>query len=62
MKKQFGMTGHEVMLPTFIVYGVAITVSVFGGSVPMLFFNKGWEVYRARMTAIPCPTCSLKRP
>ncbi|HEY0273759.1 MAG TPA: MFS transporter, partial [Chitinophaga sp.] len=51
LKKQFGMTGHEVMLPTFIVYGVAIIGSVFGGSVPMRFINKGWAVYKARMTA-----------
>ncbi|PUZ26095.1 MFS transporter [Chitinophaga parva] len=52
LKKQFGMTGHEVMLPTFIVYGIAITGSVFGGSLPMFFINKGMEVYKARMTAM----------
>lgn len=52
LKKQFGMTGHEVMLPTFIVYGVAIFGSIFGGSIPMFFINKGMEVYKARMTAM----------
>ncbi|WP_374165786.1 MFS transporter [Arcticibacter sp. MXS-1] len=52
LKKQFGMTGHEVMLPTFIVYGVAIFGSIFGGSVPMFFMNKGMEAYKARMTAM----------
>lgn len=52
LKKQFGMTGHEVMLPTFIVYGVAIFGSVFGGSVPMFFINKGMQVYKARMLAM----------
>ncbi len=52
LKKQFGMTGHEVMLPTFIVYGIAIFGSVFGGSIPMFFINKGMEVYRARMLAM----------
>jgi ACS family hexuronate transporter-like MFS transporter len=52
LKKQFGMTGHEVMLPTFIVYGTAIFGSVFGGSIPMFFINKGMEVYKARMTAM----------
>ena len=31
LKKQFGMTKHDVMLPTFIVYGVAIVGSVYGG-------------------------------
>lgn len=52
LKKQFGMTGHEVMLPTFVVYGVAIFGSVFGGSIPIFFINKGMEVYKARMTAM----------
>jgi len=52
LKKQFGMTGEAVMLPTFIVYGVAIFGSIFGGSIPMMFMNKGWQVYRARMTAM----------
>jgi ACS family hexuronate transporter-like MFS transporter len=52
LKKQFGMTGHEVMWPTFIVYGIAIVGSVFGGSIPMFFMNKGWEAYKARMTAM----------
>jgi MFS transporter, ACS family, hexuronate transporter len=50
--KQFGMTKHEVMLPTFIVYGVAIVGSIYGGSIPMTLINKGMAVYRARMTAM----------
>ena len=33
--KQFHMTKHEVTLPTFIVYGVSIVGSVYGGSIPM---------------------------
>lgn len=52
LKKQFGMTGEDVMLPTFIVYGVAIFGSIFGGSIPMMFMNRGWHVYKARMTAM----------
>ena len=32
--KQFGMTKHQIMLPTFIVYGVAIVGSIYGGSIP----------------------------
>ena len=52
LKKQFGMTKHEVMLPTFIVYGVAIIGSVFGGSLPMALIKRGWPVYNARMTAL----------
>ena len=52
LKKQFAMTKQEVMLPTFIVYGVAIFGSVYGGSVPMTLMKKGMPVYKARMTAM----------
>lgn len=52
LKKQFGMTKHEVMLPTFIVYGVAIIGSVYGGSIPMTLMKRGMQVYKARMTAM----------
>jgi ACS family hexuronate transporter-like MFS transporter len=52
LKKQFGMTTHEVMWPTFTVFGIAIIGSVFGGSLPMIFMNKGMEAYKARMTAM----------
>ena len=40
------------MLPTFIVYGVAIVGSVYGGSIPMTFIKKGMPVYKARMRAM----------
>jgi ACS family hexuronate transporter-like MFS transporter len=58
VKQQFcvGMspleTKHTVMISTFIVYGIAIIGSVYGGSIPMSFMNKGWQTYRARMTAL----------
>ena len=52
LKKQFAMTKHDVMLPTFIVYGVAIVGSIYGGSIPMTLIKKGMPVYRARMTAM----------
>jgi len=52
LTKQFGMTTKEVMWPTFIVFGVAIIGSVFGGGVPMFFMNKGWQTYKARMTSM----------
>jgi ACS family hexuronate transporter-like MFS transporter len=52
LKKQFGMTTHEVMLPTFIVYGVAIVGSLYGGSIPMALIKKGMPVYKARMLAM----------
>ena len=52
LKKQFGMTKHDVMLPTFIVYGVAIIGSIYGGSIPMTLIKRGMQVYHARMTAM----------
>ncbi len=58
IKQQFcvGMgpleTKHTVMYSTFIVYGIAIIGSIYGGSIPMSFMNKGWQTYRARMTAL----------
>ena len=58
IKQQFcvGMdpitTKHTVMYSTFIVYGVAIVGSIYGGSIPMTFMNKGWQTYKARMTAL----------
>jgi len=58
VKQQFcvGLSAEEtatyVMLSNFIVFGVAIIGSVYGGSIPMQFINKGWETYKARMTAM----------
>ena len=52
LHKQFGMTKAEVMWPTFIVYGVAIFGSVFGGSISLILMKKGMPVYKARMTTM----------
>ena len=52
LKKQFHMDKHEVMLPTFTVYGIAIIGSVYGGSLPMTLMKRGLEAYQARMTAM----------
>ena len=52
LKKQFGMTKHEVMIPTFIVYGVAIIGSIYGGSIPLTLMKRGMPTYQARMTAM----------
>ena len=46
------MTKQQVMMPTFIVYGVAIIGSVYGGSIPMTLIKKGMAVYKARMLAM----------
>jgi len=50
--KQFGMTKQQIMLPTFIVYGIAIIGSVYGGSIPMTLIKRGMPVYKARMLAM----------
>jgi MFS family permease len=50
--KQFNMPIHDTMWPTFIVYGVAIIGSVYGGSIPMTLMKRGMPVYKARMTAM----------
>ncbi len=52
LNKQFGMTKEQVMMPTFIVYGVSIIGSVYGGSIPMTLIKKGMAVYKARMLAM----------
>jgi len=52
LHKQFGMTKSQIMLPTFIVYGVAIVGSIYGGSIPMTLIKRGMPVYRARMTTM----------
>ncbi len=52
LKKQFAMDKHQIMLPTFIVYGIAIIGSVYGGSIPMTLMKRGMQVYKARMTAM----------
>jgi ACS family hexuronate transporter-like MFS transporter len=57
LHKQFGMTKQQIILPTFIVYGVAIVGSIFGGSVPMMLIKRGWPVYQARMTAMLIIAC-----
>lgn len=52
LEKQFGMTTQEVWLPTFIVYGVSIVGSIYGGRLPMTFIRNGLPVYNARMRAM----------
>jgi MFS transporter, ACS family, aldohexuronate transporter len=52
LSKQFQMTSHQIMAPTFIVYGVAIVGSIYGGSIPFTLIKRGMPVYRARMTTM----------
>jgi MFS transporter, ACS family, hexuronate transporter len=50
--KQFHMTTRGVMLPTFIVYGITIVGSIYGGTIPLTFIKRGMPVYKARMLAM----------
>jgi MFS family permease len=52
LHKQFDMTKKQIQWPTFIVYGVAIVGSVYGGSIPMTLMKRGMAAYQARMTAM----------
>jgi ACS family hexuronate transporter-like MFS transporter len=52
LEKQFQMTTAQVMMPTFIVYGISIIGSIYGGSIPLTLIKKGMPVYQARMTAM----------
>jgi ACS family hexuronate transporter-like MFS transporter len=53
LHKQFGMSTEELKWPTFIVYGISIVGSIFGGSLPLFFITKsGLPVYNARMRAM----------
>lgn len=51
-------TAEYVMISNFIVFGIAIIGSVYGGSIPMSFINKGWATYKARMTAMLIIACA----
>jgi len=52
LTKQFNMNHAQIMMPTFIVYGVAIVGSVYGGSIPLTLIKRGMPVYKARMLAM----------
>lgn len=61
--KQFGMKPEQVMIPTFIVYGVSIIGSIYGGSIPLTLIKRGMTVYKARLTTMliiaVCPLAVL---
>lgn len=63
LHKQFGMTDRQIMMPTFIVYGVSILGSIYGGSIPMTLIKRGMTVYNARVTTMfiiaVCPLAVL---
>ena len=52
LKQQFNLEPKIQGYLYFIILGFAIFGSVFGGSIPMYFMNKGWQTYKARMTSM----------
>lgn len=52
LKQQFNLTPTVQGYFYFIILGVAIIGSIFGGSIPLYFMNKGWQAYKARMTSM----------
>jgi len=52
LKDQYGIEGNGVMLPLGVLYTMTMFGSVGGGWFPAYFINKGFEPYRARLTAM----------
>jgi len=52
LNKQYGMTKTDVALPIAVVYTMTCFGSIFGGWLSGFFIKKGWEVYKARKTAL----------
>ena len=52
LKMKYNMQGMEIMLPLAVVYSMTMIGSIGGGWFPAFFINKGWEPYKARMTAM----------
>jgi MFS transporter, ACS family, hexuronate transporter len=57
LHKQFHMTDRQIMLPTFLVYGIAIVGSIYGGRMPMKLIERGMSVYNARMKTMFVIAC-----
>lgn len=52
LNKQYGMTKTDVAVPIAVVYTMTTFGSIFGGWLSGYFINRGWEVYKARRTAM----------
>jgi ACS family hexuronate transporter-like MFS transporter len=46
------MTNDQTKWPSFIVYGIAIAGSLYGGKIPMSLINNGMPVYKASMRSM----------
>jgi MFS transporter, ACS family, hexuronate transporter len=52
LNKQYGMTKTDLALPIAVVYTMTTFGSIFGGWLSGNLIKKGWEVYKARRTAM----------
>lgn len=52
LNKEYGMTKTELVWPLASVYMLTTVGSIFGGWLSGYLINKGWEVYKARRTAM----------
>jgi ACS family hexuronate transporter-like MFS transporter len=52
LDKQYGMSKTKVALPIAVVYTMTTFGSIFGGWLSGKLIDKGWEVYKARRTAM----------
>lgn len=52
LNKQYGMTKTDVAIPIAVVYTMTTFGSIFGGWFSGYFIKNGWEVYKARKTAM----------
>jgi MFS transporter, ACS family, hexuronate transporter len=59
LKEQYNLTGTGLSLPIATVYIIATIGSVFGGWLPMSLIQKGWEVFKARKTAMLIYACCV---
>ncbi|MDR2125781.1 MAG: MFS transporter [Prevotellaceae bacterium] len=52
LKNQYGVEGTQITLPLTVLYSMTMAGSICGGWFPAWFIKKGFEPYRARMTAM----------
>jgi MFS transporter, ACS family, hexuronate transporter len=52
LKAEYGLIGTAVSLPIVLVYSMSTFGSIFGGWLPMFFIKKGWQVFKARKSAM----------
>ena len=52
LKVRYNLEGTDIMFPLAVVYSITMIGSIYGGWFPAFFINKGWEPYKARMTAM----------